>query len=59
MYLNEHETESIKQRIETDKIKIKANLQLLPYTIMESLVKDIFALFTSKKRKKKKKKASK
>jgi len=45
-----HAGESIKQKIETDKIKIKSNIQLLPYTIMESFFKEIFALFKSKKK---------
>jgi len=45
------ESESVKQKIETDKVKIKANFQMLRYGIMESLLLEFFGLFTSKKKK--------
>lgn len=44
------ESENVKQKIETDKIKIKTDFQLLRYAIMESFLKEIFGLFTSKKK---------
>lgn len=45
------ESESVKQKIETDKVKIKSNFQMLRYGIMESLLMEFFGLFTSKKKK--------
>jgi len=51
-----YETENIKQKIETDKIKVKSNIQLLPYTIMDSFFTEIFSLFKSKKKKNRKSK---
>lgn len=50
-----HEGENVKQKIETDKVKIKSNIQLLPHTIMDTFLKELFALFKSKKKKKNKK----
>lgn len=44
------ESENVKQKIETDKIKIKTDFQLLRYAIMESFLKEVFGLFTSKKK---------
>jgi uncharacterized membrane protein YbhN (UPF0104 family) len=44
------ESENVKQKIETEKIKIKTDFQLLRYAIMESFLKEIFGLFTSKKK---------
>jgi len=46
-----NETENIRLQIETEKGKIKTDIQLLRYVIMESLFRDLFGLFTSKKKK--------
>ncbi len=43
------EQEHIKERIETDKSKIEADFQVLQYSIMGSIFKEIIGLFTSKK----------
>ena len=44
------EGEQIKHKIETDKTKIEADFQILRYTIMGSVFKEILGLFTSKKK---------
>ena len=44
------EGEYIKHKIETDKTKIEADFQILRYTIMGSIFKEILGLFTSKKK---------
>ncbi len=44
------ESETVKQKIETDKVKIKADFQTLRYGIMESLLLEFFGLFKSKKK---------
>lgn len=44
------ESENVKQKIETDKIKIKTDFQLLRYVIMELFLKELFGLFTSKRK---------
>jgi hypothetical protein len=49
----EHESENLKHNIETSKVKIKANFELLKYVIIETLFKEIVGLFTFKKKKKK------
>lgn len=46
-----NETENIRLKIESEKGKIKTNIQLLRYVIMESLFRELFGLFTSKKKK--------
>ena len=44
------EGEHIKHKIETDKTRIEADFQILRYTIMGSIFKEILGLFTSKKK---------
>ena len=44
------EGELIKQKIETDKTTIEADFQLLRYTIMGTIFKEILGLFTFRKR---------
>jgi hypothetical protein len=44
------ESETTKNKIETDKIKIKANVQMLRYVIMESFFREFFGLFSSKQK---------
>lgn len=44
------ESETTKNKIETDKIKIKANVQMLRYVIMESFFREFFGLFSSNKK---------
>ena len=44
------EGETAKNKIETDKIKIKANVQMLRYVIMEALFREFFGLFSSKQK---------
>ncbi|MDX2429558.1 MAG: hypothetical protein QNK35_01410 [Bacteroides sp.] len=44
------EQENIKEKIETDKSKIEADFQVLQYSIMGSIFKEILGLFTSKKK---------
>ncbi len=44
------ESENVKQKIETDKAKIKSSLQLLRYSLIESFFKELFGLFSSKKK---------
>ncbi|NQT77961.1 MAG: phage holin family protein [Bacteroidetes bacterium] len=44
------EGEAAKNKIETDKTKIKANVQMLRYVIMESLFREFFGLFSSKQK---------
>ena len=43
------EREMLNHKIETGKVKIKANAQSLRYVIMESLFREFFGLFKSKK----------
>ena len=43
------EHESMKQKIETDKVKIKSDIQLFRYVFVESFFREFFGLFTSKK----------
>jgi energy-coupling factor transporter transmembrane protein EcfT len=44
------EGEHIQHKIETDKTKIEADFQLLRYTILDSILKEILGLFTFRKR---------
>lgn len=44
------EQEHIKEKIETDKSKIEADFQVLQYSIMGSIFKEIIGLFTAKKK---------
>ena len=40
-----------KQKIETDKVKIKSNVEMLRYIMVESFFREFFGLFSSKKKK--------
>lgn len=46
------EKEHIKQRIETDKTKIEADFQILRYSILGSVFKEVIGIFTSKRKSK-------
>ncbi len=44
------DSENLNHHIETGKVKIKSNFELLRYALMESVVKEILGLFTSQKK---------
>jgi hypothetical protein len=46
------ENETLNTKIETEKANIKTNVQMLRYVIMESVFRELFGLFKSKKKKK-------
>lgn len=46
----ENEKRNLDQQIETDKIKIRANFEMLRYALMESLFKEFLGLFTIRKK---------
>jgi len=47
------ESEHIREKIETDKTKIEADFQLLRYSILDTIFKEILGLFTFRKKAKK------
>ena len=46
-----NESENLKHKIETDKVKIKSNVEMIRYIVMESFFREFFGLFSSKKKK--------
>lgn len=47
----QREIENIEHKIETNKIKIKADAKVIKYLVLESFIKELFGLFKSKSKK--------